>query len=186
VSGPAEATAFAAYPEKLQAYGASGDLPDIMEVSYAWFPEWVKLGWLENLDAVVRRDRINAADFDKTVIGMGKWPYEKGPTYSWWTMMGIATFYYNRSPQPVRARTPGQPRTRAARRSAKVSPTTTERARSSPSSAAARSYRSVRGFRQGHVSRGPWGQTHGPRRSAPSSRSPARRPRNRARKSARE
>ena len=92
-----EATAFAAYPEKLQAYGASGDLPDLLEVSYAWFPEWVKLGWLENLDAVIKRDRISAADYDRTVIGMGKWPYEKGPTYSWWTMMGIATFYYNKA-----------------------------------------------------------------------------------------
>jgi multiple sugar transport system substrate-binding protein len=92
-----EATAFAAYPEKLQAYGASGDLPDLLEVSYAWFPEWVKLGWLENLDAAIKRDRIAAADYDRTVIGMGKWPYEKGPTYSWWTMMGIATFYYNKA-----------------------------------------------------------------------------------------
>src|SRR5688500_12224300 len=39
-----EPMAFAVYPEKVQAYGASGDLPDIIEVSYAWFPEWVKLG----------------------------------------------------------------------------------------------------------------------------------------------
>jgi multiple sugar transport system substrate-binding protein len=92
-----EGTAFAAYPEKLQAYGASGDLPDLMEVSYAWFPEWVKLGWLENLDARIKRDKINAADYDKTVVGMGKWPYDKGPTYSWWTMMGIATFFYNKA-----------------------------------------------------------------------------------------
>jgi multiple sugar transport system substrate-binding protein len=92
-----ERTSFATYPEKLQAYGASGDLPDVIEVSYAWFPEWVKLGWLDNLDNVIKRDRINLADFDKTVIGMGKWPYDKGSTYSWWTMMGIGTFYYNKS-----------------------------------------------------------------------------------------
>jgi len=92
-----EATAFSTYPEKLQAYGASGDLPDIIEVSYAWFPEWIKLGWFENLDAVIKRDKINLAEFDKTVTGMGKWPYEKGSTYSWWTMMGIGAFYYNKS-----------------------------------------------------------------------------------------
>lgn len=92
-----EAVAFSVYPEKLQAYGASNDLPDVIEVSYAWFPEWVKLGWLENLDAVVKRDKLNLADYDKTVTGMGKWPYEKGSTYSWWTMMGIGTFYYNKS-----------------------------------------------------------------------------------------
>ncbi|HEV2122477.1 MAG TPA: sugar ABC transporter substrate-binding protein, partial [Chloroflexota bacterium] len=92
-----ESMAFSAYPEKLQAYGASNDLPDLIEVSYAWFPEWVKLGWLENLDSVIKRDKLNLGDYDKTVIGMGKWPYEKGPTYSWWTMMGIGTFYYNKS-----------------------------------------------------------------------------------------
>src|SRR2546423_5964623 len=43
-----EATAFAAYPDKVQAYAASGDMPDILEVSYAWFPEWIKVGLLEN------------------------------------------------------------------------------------------------------------------------------------------
>ena len=85
------------YGPKLQAYGAANDLPDIMEVSYNWFPEWVKLGWLENLDAVIKRDKLNLADYDKTVTGMGKWPYEKGSTYSWWTMMGIGTFFYNKT-----------------------------------------------------------------------------------------
>jgi multiple sugar transport system substrate-binding protein len=85
------------YGAKLQAYGAAGDLPDIMEVSYNWFPEWVKLNWLENLDPMIKRDKINAADYDKTVTGMGKWPYEKGNTYSWWTMMGIGTFFYNKT-----------------------------------------------------------------------------------------
>ena len=49
------------------------------------------------IDAVIKRDRINLADYDKTVTGMGKWPYEKGPTFSWWTMMGIGIFYYNKS-----------------------------------------------------------------------------------------
>jgi multiple sugar transport system substrate-binding protein len=92
-----EPMAFSVYPEKLQAYGASNDLPDVIEVSYAWFPEWVKLGWLENLDSVIKRDKVAPAEYDRTVIGMGKWPYEKGPTFSWWTMMGIGTFYYNKS-----------------------------------------------------------------------------------------
>lgn len=89
--------AFDVYPEKLQSYDASGDLPDLFEMSFAWFPEWVKLGWPENLDAAIKRDRINLADYDRTVIGMGRWPYLKGPSYSWWTMMGVGTFYYNKA-----------------------------------------------------------------------------------------
>ena len=92
-----EPMAFSVYPDKIQAYAASGDLPDILEVSYAWFPEWVKIGLLDNQDAALKRDKINPADYDKTVIGMGKWPYDKGPTYSWWTMMSTGCFFYNKS-----------------------------------------------------------------------------------------
>jgi multiple sugar transport system substrate-binding protein len=92
-----EATAFAAYPDKVQAYAASGDLPDILEVSYAWFPEWIKLGLLENLDPLVKRDKINPGDYDKTVTGMGKWPFDKGTQYSWWTMMSAGCIFYNKS-----------------------------------------------------------------------------------------
>jgi multiple sugar transport system substrate-binding protein len=92
-----EAMAFSVYPDKIQAYAASGDMPDILEVSYAWFPEWIKVGLLENLDALIKRDKINPADYDKTVTGMGKWPYDKGPTYSWWTMMSAGCLYVNKS-----------------------------------------------------------------------------------------
>ena len=92
-----EFTAFAAYPDKVQAYSASGEMPDIIEVSYAWFPEWIKLGFLENLDPLLKRDKINGADYDKTVTGMGKWPYDKGPQYTFWTMLSAGCLFINKS-----------------------------------------------------------------------------------------
>jgi multiple sugar transport system substrate-binding protein len=87
----------AVYADKIQAYSAGGDMPDIIEVSYAWFPEWIKLGFLESLDPLIKRDKINPAEYDKTVTGMGKWPYDKGTQYSWWTMMSAGCFYINKA-----------------------------------------------------------------------------------------
>ena len=81
----------AVYADKISDYSAGGDMPDLLEVSYAWFPEWIKAGFLESLDPLIKRDKINDADCDKTVTGMGKWPYDKGPAYSWWTMVSAPT-----------------------------------------------------------------------------------------------
>lgn len=92
-----ETIPFAGYGDKITAYNASGDAPDLLEVSVDWFPQWAKQGWLAKLDSLVDAAKINRADYNSTVMGSGRWPNGTGPTYSWWTMMGVGTFYYNKA-----------------------------------------------------------------------------------------
>lgn len=53
-------------------------------------------GW-KTWTPLIREAKIRPADYNQSILGMGKWPFDQGASHSWFTMMGIGAFYVNQS-----------------------------------------------------------------------------------------
>ena len=92
-----EAVGFGEFFDKLLAYYAAGQAPDLMHMSVGYVYDYADLGILLNLQPLVDRD-LNTADFFMEPFKAMRYPdMEAGDLYGIPFAFVMSTFYYNQS-----------------------------------------------------------------------------------------